>query len=631
MFRKSFSFSIVVCAGLLLVGLTLSGRSQIIRRHIHQASSDEERPHSAPDKILVKYKKLSDIRTQESIKASIESTFGIQEIRKFTLIDVSVYRTFWDKEKTLIELKKSPFVEYAEPDYYRYAKTTFPNDSRFSDLWGLHNTGQNNGTADADIDAPEAWDLTTGSADVVVAVIDSGVDYDHEDLRANMWRNPGEIPGNGIDDDGNGYVDDYHGIDAINNSGDPMDDDGHGTHASGSIAAVGNNGIGVTGVCWNCKIMALRFLSRDGGGAISDEIECIQYAVNQGVKIVSGSFGEYDFARFEKEAIDAARNSGVLFMFAVGNDGENNETKPHYPSSYDSENIIAVGVSDRNDRLVSWSDYGITTVDVAAPGDDILSTVPDNGYQGESGSSMATPHVAGLAALLKSYNPNLTWLDIKNLILNNGDKIPSAEGKLVTGSRINAFKALLGEKEIVLYLQAGEEGTTAPAPGIYNHEENDAVTILAIPNTDFEFSRWTGSVTSDQETNNPLFLQMNSSKTIKANFRLLIYAPLQFEGQRVENRSLSQRETIIVLNWQAHPNNSNIDLYRIYEISGSSWNKLADVDASVFTCLHRRVEMNRIYFYALVAVNTSGIEGAPAYLTISSYSMNRRLLGTLSI
>ena len=618
MFRKASYISVVVCAGLLLVGLTVPGKSQIIRRPIHQSLSAEIRPRSAPDRILVKFKKLGDIRTQESIKASIESTFEIQEIRKFTLIDVSVYRTFLDKEKTLVELNASPFVEYAEPDYYRYVKTTLPNDTRFSDQWGLHNTGLNNGTVDADIDAPEAWDLATGSTDVVVAVIDSGVDYNHEDLRTNMWRNPGEILGNGIDDDGNGYIDDLHGINAIDNSGDPMDDDGHGTHASGSIAAVGNNGIGVTGVCWNCKIMALRFLSKNGGGMISDEIECIQYAVNQGVKIISGSFGEYDSARSEKAAIDTARNSGVLFMFAVGNDGENNETNPHYPSGYDSENIIAVGVSDRNDRLVSWSDYGITTVDVAAPGDDILSTELNNGYQSESGASMAAPIVAGLAALLRSYNPNLSWLDIKNLILNNGDKIPSAEGKLVTGSRINAFKALLGELGIVLNLQAGAGGTTAPAPGIYNQEENENVTILAVPNTDFEFSQWTGSVPSGQETNNPLFLQMNSRKTITANFRALIYAPLQFEGQRVENRSLSQRESIIVLNWQAHPNNSNITLYRLYEISGLDWNKLADVDSSVFTYQHRRVELNQTYSYALVAVNSAGSEGTPTNLTINN-------------
>ena len=397
-----------------------------------------------------------------------------------------------------------------------------------------------------------------------------------------------------------------------------MDDEGHGTQASGIIAAVGNNGIGVTGICWNSKIMALRFLPKDGGGKISDEIECIQYAVNNGVKIISGSFGEYSIARSEKMAIDAAGDSGVLFMFAVGNDGKNNETNPHYPSGYDLENIIAVGVSDRNDQLVSWSDYGITTVDVAAPWVNILSTDLNNGYQNESGTSMATPHVAGLAALLKSFKPSLSWLEIKNLILNNGDKIPSAEGKLVTGSRINAYKALSGEPGIVLNLQAGDGGTTAPSPGISDHEEDENVTILAIPNTGFEFSQWTGSVPAGQEIINPLILQMDSSKTLKANFRALIYAPIQFEGQRVENRSLSQRETIIVLNWQAHPDNSNITVYRLYEISGSNWNKLADVNVSVFTYMHRNLELNQTYSYALVSVNNAGIEGIPAYLTINN-------------
>jgi len=221
--------------------------------------------------------------------------------------------------------------------------------------------------------------------------------------------------------------------------------------------------------------------------------------------------------------------------------------------------------------------------------------------------------VAGLAALLKSYNPSLTWLDIKNLILNNGDKIPTAEGKLVTGSRINAYKALMGEMGIVLRLQAGAGGTTTPPPGIYNHEEINSVSILAIPNPDFEFSYWTGSIPSGQVTINPLILQMDSSKTIKANFRSLLYAPLLFEGERVENRSLSQRESIIVLNWQAHPNNSDINLYRLYEISGLSWFKLAEVEASVFTYIHRHVELNKSYSYALVAVNNSGSEGAPAY------------------
>ena len=616
--KKALFFLVLAGIGFFAAGLlqTDEVQSRLENFQNKKADSIETRPRSAADRILVKFKKFGDVQIEETLKASIESEVGIQEIQKFTLIDVSVYRTHWDKEKTLKELNANPYVEYAEPDYYRYPKINFPNDSRFSDLWGLHNTGQAGGVADADIDAPEAWDLTTGRSNVVVAVLDSGVDYNHEDLRANMWTNPGEIPNNEIDDDGNGYVDDYHGIDATENSGDPMDDDGHGTHASGTVAAVGNNGVGVTGVSWNCKIMALRFLSAEGG-TISDEVECIQYAVNQGVKIISGSFGEYFFSQSEKNAIDAAGNSGVLFLFAAGNDGENNETNPHYPSGYDSGNIIAVAASDRHDRLVSWSDFGVTAVDIAAPGDDILSTMPHNAYRMESGTSMATPHVAGLAALLKSFNPSLGWQGIKDLILNNGDRIPTADGKLLSGSRINAFKALSGDQGIVLNLQAGAGGTTSPSPGIYNHEENDRVTILAIPDPDFEFSQWSGDVPSGQKTNNPVVVRMNTSKTVVANFKSRIFAPLQFESKRVENRSLSQRESIIVLSWQPHPNNRDIELYRLYEISGSSWFKVAELNAGTFTYMHRYVELNRTYSYALVAVNEAGSEGAPAYSIVN--------------
>jgi hypothetical protein len=581
-----------------------------------KAFSAEERLRSAPDRILVKFKKMGDIRTQESVQKAVESSFGIQEMKRFSLIDVHVYRVLWDKERTIAMLNRSFYVEYAEPDYFRSAKATLPNDPRFGSLWGHHNTGQNGGTEDADIDAPEAWELTTGSSNVIVAVIDSGIDYNHEDLRANLWRNPGEILGNEIDDDGNGYVDDFHGIDALDGSGDPMDDDGHGTHVAGTIAAVGNNGIGVTGVCWSCKVMALRFLSRRGDGTVSDEIECIQYAVNQGVKIINGSFGEYDFSRSEKDAIDTAREAGVLFVFAAGNTGEDNDTRPHYPSAYDSENIIAVGASNRRDQLVFWSDYGLNTVDVAAPGAAILSTYLSNAYQTEDGTSMAAPYVAGLAALLKSSNSNLNWQEIKNRILNNGDRKSAMEGKVLSGSRMNAYKALSAEQVIVLIIEAGEGGNTNPLPGTYNYDEDDVVSIWALPDSGFEFSRWSGSVSPGQEYDNPITIQMNSSKAVKANFRVIIHAPLQLTGQKVENRSLSQREYINVLNWQPHPNNSSIAHYRLYEIRGPKWNLLADVNASTFFYWHRKVEKDLTYLYAVVAVNNQGREGAPTYVTV---------------
>ena len=295
-------------------------------------------------------------------------------------------------EALIAKLQADPNVEYAEPNYI-YQPDTTPNDPYYNNLWGQNNTGQNIagtvGTVDADMDAPEAWNTTTGSSDVVIAVIDTGVDYLHEDLTANMWHNPGEIPDNGIDDDSNGYIDDVYGIDAANNSGDPMDklleDGGHGTHVAGTIAATGNNGKGVVGVSWNSKIMALKFLTT-GGGASSDAIECLNYVIaqkNAGVNIVASnnSWGGGDFSAALKDAIEASTNAGVLFLAAAGNgdsagNGIDNDTSPHYPSSYDLPGIIAVAATDSDDNLASFSNYGATTVDLSAPGTYTLSSTP---------------------------------------------------------------------------------------------------------------------------------------------------------------------------------------------------------------------------------------------------------------
>jgi len=413
--------------------------------------NSQEKPQSVPDRILVKYKKQADLWIQKSIKAAIESTYGIQEIREFSFIDVYLYKIRWGKEKTLKDLNKNPNIEYAEPDYIRYIDSVVPNDLHFSKLWGLHNDGQTGGTADADIDAPEAWDLTTGSSDVIVAVIDSGVDYNHEDLNANMWTNPGEIPDNGEDDDGNGYVDDYYGINALDDNGNPMDDKGHGTHCAGIIAAVGDNDIGVVGVCWTAKIMSLKFLDAEGEGSISDEIKCIEYAIDKGAHIINASLGGPDFSYFEKNAIDASKEAGILFVTAAGNDGSNNDEEPFYPASSDCDNIIAVAATNHNDNLASFSNYGAYSVDVAGPGVSIYSTLPNNFYDYKSGTSMAAPYVAGLAALIHSYYStpapelsisSINWQQVKNRILSWADQIDSLEGKILTGGRINAFNSI---------------------------------------------------------------------------------------------------------------------------------------------------------------------------------------------
>lgn len=351
----------------------------------------------------------------------------------------------------LKKLNNHPAIEYAEPNYILKADAT-PDDTDFSSLWGLHNTGQSGGTADADIDAVEAWDITTGSNEVIIGVIDTGVDYTHPDLAANMWVNPGEIAGDGIDNDGNGVVDDVHGFSAYNDNGDPMDGQGHGTHVAGTIGAKGNNALGVVGVNWDVSIIGCQFLSPSGTGSTADAIECIDYMtnlkVNHGVdiKATNNSWGGGGFSQALVDSIDAAGDAGILFIAAAGNDGDDTDVTPHYPSSYESDVIMSIASTDRNDDLsifsVGASSYGLESVDMGAPGSAILSTTPGNTYSTYSGTSMATPHVAGAAALVWSINPELSPLEMKELLMNSGDAIASLDGKTVSGNRLNVERAI---------------------------------------------------------------------------------------------------------------------------------------------------------------------------------------------
>jgi len=339
---------------------------------------------------------------------------------------------------------KNPNVLYAEPNYVVQA-AEIPNDSLFNDLWGLHNTGQTGGTVDSDIDAPEAWHLTTGSPDIIVAVVDSGVDYNHPDLTANIWTNTGEIAGNRIDDDDNGYIDDIRGWDFANDDNNPLDDNGHGTHCSGTIGAVGNNGIGVAGVMWTVQIMPLKFLNRKGSGYTADAVEAILYANSMGAHVISNSWGGGGYSQSLKDAIDA---SDAVMVCAAGNSATDTDIIPHYPSSYTSQQIIAVAATDDEDYLASFSNYGPTSVDVAAPGVNILSTYPSKSYAWMSGTSMATPHVAGLAGAIQALHPGMTNLEIKERIMATVDRDSALAGKIASGGRINAYQALLSSTSI---------------------------------------------------------------------------------------------------------------------------------------------------------------------------------------
>jgi subtilisin family serine protease len=342
---------------------------------------------------------------------------------------------------------KLPNVVYAQPDY-RVSISGTPNDPRFGELWALNNTGQAGGTPDADIDALEAWDITTGSDDVVIAVIDTGIDYTHPDLVNNLWVNLAEEGGAaGVDDDGNGYIDDVYGYDFVNNDSDPWDDHSHGTHVSGTIAAVGNNDEGVTGINWQASVMALKFLDATGYGYNSDAIEAINYASANGARIINASWGDSNNDLAVKATIESFPG---LFVAAAGNSGFDLDSTSwigqllfnFYPAEFDSSNIISVAATDRNDQLASWSNYGAVSVDLGAPGVSILSTMPGGGYGLKEGTSMAAPHVAGVAGLVLSQDPSMTTAELKQRILDSVDPLPVLSGKTVTGGRLNALNAV---------------------------------------------------------------------------------------------------------------------------------------------------------------------------------------------
>jgi hypothetical protein len=372
------------------------------------------------------------------------------------------------REAVLKFFRHSPLVLYAEPDY-QVSATVTPNDPLFGQLWGLANTGQNGGLAGADINARAAWDISTGSPNVVV-VNDSGVDYTHSDLVDNIWNNPGEIPGNDLDDDGNGYVDDLHGINTVGLGGevtppsgyavnDPLDDNGHGTHVAGIIGAAGNNGLGVVGVNWTVRIAACKFLDSSGDGYTSDAIACLEYArelKNLGVPILatSNSWSGPGFSRSLAEAIRSHLDADILFIAAAGNSGANSDESPEYPGAFYLPNLIAVSATDYQDLLANFSNFGPRSIHVGAPGVNILSTCTSGlpectnatisyPYDSFSGTSMAAPQVAGLAALLKAQDQNRTGKTIRNLILAGGDLLASLSGKTLTGRRIDAAGSML--------------------------------------------------------------------------------------------------------------------------------------------------------------------------------------------
>jgi subtilisin family serine protease len=398
----------------------------------------------APREVLVKFQ----AGTPAATVAAADRAASAQLVQTFETIGVRHMRLGpgIDVPGAVNAYQRNPNVLYAEPNYLLHADAT-PNDASFSALWGMHNEGQTGGTPDADIDAPEAWDLATDAESVIVGVIDTGVDYTHEDLAANMWFNEAELNGvTGQDDDGNGYVDDVFGYNFAYYNPDPMDDYGHGTHCAGTIGAVGDNGVGVVGVNWKVQIMAVKFLDSFGWGTTSGAVASVQYATKMKergypIAVLSNSWGGGGSSKALYDAIAAAGAADILFVASAGNNARDADTSPQYPACYNCFNVVSVAASDANDQLASFSNWGAQTVDLAAPGVDVYSTIPANQYALYSGTSMACPHVSGAAALMKAYWGSTAW-QVKDQILSSVDQVAPFIGKTVSGGRLNLCRAL---------------------------------------------------------------------------------------------------------------------------------------------------------------------------------------------
>lgn len=467
-------------------------------------------PDAVPGEVIVRFRKGVERGAQQRAVSALGGRVAAGPIQRFSVVKTVAGQSSQDLVRTLESL---PEVAFAEPNLLRYASAV-PNDTRFADLWGMDNSGQSHaisgstvtrtGTADADMDVAEAWDTEQGSSDTVVAIMDSGVDVTHPDLAANIWVNDGEIPGNGLDDDGNGYPDDINGWDFADNDSSllhPLNElEGwdHGTHVAGIVGAVGNNGIGVAGVCPSCKLMVLKMFAPfdvDGDGVddtmvgdLAAELKAFDYAIRMRADVINGSFGgSIVTSRAERAKVKKGIAAGITMVFAAGNENGDNDLlipgvffdeddlpdmiSPAYPASYDLPGIISVAASNDADQNghqsgcfmalgspqwpCAFTNWGHDSVDVSAPGVDIVSTLPNNGYAAFDGTSMAAPNVAGLAGLVKSLHPDYTATQVANAIMNSVDRSPSLQnffgipdvngvtGDLTaTAGRVNAASAL---------------------------------------------------------------------------------------------------------------------------------------------------------------------------------------------
>ena len=508
---KTFS---VLCVCLALVSLLVAP---------HKVAYSQAREVTGQsfveDEIIVKLKENVEPISDEQMPEEILKVKGARTEPLSRSMPGSIRRVHLDGNISVQEAvqraKADPRVEYAEPDYLLYATGTTPNDTHFGRLWGMLNlTCFSCDTASPpDIGATRAWDITTGSDDLVVGVIDTGIDLSHPDLAANAWVNRGEIQGNGLDDDGNGYIDDVNGWSFYDDGKEvykSYSEDLHGTHVAGTIGAVGNNATGVTGVAWHVKLMSLKFLGgKQGKGSTSDAVEAINYAIDQknrgvNIRVLNASWGGGGDSMALREAVGRAGQAGIVFVCAAGNDSLDVDSNDEFPAGYarDLSSCISVAAIDSSDTLASFSNYGHGSVSVAAPGYQIWSTVPDRGYASISGTSMASPHVAGVAALLLSKEPSLTPGEVKQRIVSTAEPIPALVSKAVSSGRVNAFDALTNRitpavKPNIVIVEIGKKSVTIDGFGFLSN--SSIVEVNGSPlsgiNYDSSYSLANGTIT----------------------------------------------------------------------------------------------------------------------------------------
>jgi subtilisin family serine protease len=383
-----------------------------------------------------------------AVRSELAKLFGLRTSASITETSVLLKGGSTESPRLNAAIKKG-LAKRVERNFRMFAFQTAPNDTfyKFGLMWGLSNNGSTGGTANVDVDAPEAWTVTEGSPDVVVGILDTGVSQVHPDLKAQLWENPREVPNNNLDDDNNGYIDDVRGWDFIDNDNVPSDQNMHGTHVAGTIAAEKNNSRGVVGVAPGIKIVSLRVLNAQGEGDTAGVMGAIQYAIKLrkagvNLRVINLSLGGGDSTESFKEALVEADRAGILVVAAAGNDTNDNDVKPTYPASYDVPNVISVAAIDSKGLLASFSNYGARSVDVAAPGTFIWSTFPFGFYFFLDGTSMAAPHVSGVAALVYSRNPNLQPAQVVSILRNSVKRISGLEGKMVSPGVVSALNAL---------------------------------------------------------------------------------------------------------------------------------------------------------------------------------------------